>query len=109
MSIVSTIKTDLTKAFAFLSVILTKTSAVDATFTKLAPQTKAAILATFYDASKTIGSAAGAVEDAVQGNIPGAITLSEATVAMTQTVITDFKGDLTVLGNIVTALKADVS
>lgn len=104
MSLAST----LSKAFTFLTTILSKTSAVDATFQKLAPMTKAAVLATFYDATKTVATAGAAVTEAETGNITGAITLSEATVAMVQSVITDGKADLTILQNITTALKADL-
>jgi len=102
------IATDFQKVIGFLATILTKTAAVDKTIVALAPTTKAAILATFYDVVKTVTSASAAAADASAGNITGAITLSSATVGMIQTVIADGKTDLATLSGIVTALKADV-
>ena len=105
MSFLSTVQTDLNKAFAFLGTVFQKTEAVDKAFVSLAPATKAAILATFYDATKTATDVAGVVTDVASGNIPGAITLSSATVAMVQNVVADGKADLTALQNIVATLK----
>jgi hypothetical protein len=108
MGILTGIESGFTKFIGFLSVVLTKTAAVDATFTKLAPGTKAAILATFYDVTKTAAMAGEAVADAEVGNFTGAVTLSQATAALVASVVADGKTDLTALQGIVAALKADL-
>ena len=93
MSIFSTITAGLTKAENFLVNVFTKTSEVEQTLASLAPGTKAAVLATFYDTVKTVQAGIAAATDAADGNITGAITLSAQTLALVKTVVEDAKTD----------------
>lgn len=97
MSFLSTVAAGLTKAENFLINVFTKVSDVDKTLTSLAPATKAAMLATFYDVATTIATGAGAAEAAATGNMPLAITLSQQTLALVQGVVADAKTDGSVI------------
>lgn len=105
MSIFSSIATGLSKATNFLLAVFTKTDQVVKTFESLTPQVKAAMLATFYDVTKTLTSGAAAAGAASTGNIPSAFTLSETTLTLLEQVksdvvadVADIKADLTALG-----------
>lgn len=97
MSIFTAVETGFTKAYNFVITVFTKIDQVDKTFQALAPQTKAAILATFYDASKTFAAGVGAAEAAATGNVATAITLSETTVMLVKSVIADAKNDASIV------------
>jgi len=108
MSIATDVTSIFSKALKFFSVVASDTAKVDATWQKLAPATKAAVLATFHDAISTATGVSGVAADLSTGNFTGAVTLSVATVGMVKNVVADGKDDLTALENIVTAVKADV-
>ncbi len=97
MSFFGDIISGLTKAETFLVKVFTKTSDVDATFQKLAPATKAAILATFYDAGQVVTSTAADAVAISTGNIPAAIQLSAQTWALIQGVFADAKNDASIV------------
>lgn len=97
MSIFTSIATGFSKAASFLITIFTKTKQVEDVLVSLAPQTKAAILATFYDVSKTVMAAEGAAGAAASGDIPTAFTLSETTLMLIKSVITDAKNDASII------------
>jgi len=97
MSVFSSIGSGIEKAISFVVTVFSKTKQVEDMFVALAPATKAAILATFYDVTKTIAAGTAAAAAASAGNIPVAITLSEATLALIKNVITDAKTDTSVI------------
>jgi hypothetical protein len=83
----------LTKAQAFLVNLFKKEEQVAAEFAKLQPATKAAILATFYDAVKTFNSGVAVAAAGASGNIPLAVTLSANTAGLIQGLVTDVATD----------------
>lgn len=97
MSIFTAIGTGLSKATHFLLAVFTKTKQVEDLFVSLAPATKAAILATFYDVAKTVTAATGAAGAAATGDIPAAFALSETTLTLIKAVIADAKTDASVI------------
>ena len=97
MSIFTSIGEGVSKATSFLVNVFTKTKEVIDLFTSLAPATKAAILATFYDVMKTVTSAIAAAGAAESGNIPSAFTLSETTLGLIKAIVADAKTDASVI------------
>lgn len=104
MSIFSSIATGLSKAENFLLSVFTKTEQVEDLFVSLAPQTKAAILATAYDVFNAASSAEAAAAAAATGNIPAAFTLSQTTLELVKAVIADGKADASVIATDLKAL-----
>jgi hypothetical protein len=96
-SIFTSIGAGISKATSFLVNVFSKVDEVDKTLVALAPATKAAILATFYDVAKTVTSATAAAGAAELGNIPSAFTLSETTLGLIETVVADAKTDGSVI------------
>jgi PPE-repeat protein len=104
MSIFTSIGAGISKSISFLVNVFTKTKEVEDMFVALAPATKAAILATFYDVSKTVAAASAAAGAAEVGNVPLAITLSETTLSLIKAVVADAKKDASVIANDLKAL-----
>ena len=104
MSIFTSIGEGISKATSFLVNVFTKTKEVVDLFTSLAPATKAAILATFYDVMKTVTSGTAAGVAAASGNIPAAVTLSETTLGLIGAVVADAKNDASVIATDLKAL-----
>lgn len=75
----------------FLTEVVTFGEKAKAVYNALSGPTIAASMAVFYDVTKAIGAGEGAAADAASGNIPGAITLSETTLGLVKTVVSDFK------------------
>jgi hypothetical protein len=97
MSIFTSIISGISKAENFLLNVFTKTNAVIATVTKLQPSVLAAMMATFYDVMKTAQAGAGAATAASSGNVLGAITLSNTTLALLQQVLADGATDTSLI------------
>jgi len=97
MSIFTSIGAGISKSISFLVNVFTKTKEVEDLFVSLAPATKAAMLATFYDVTKTVTSALAAAGAAETGNIPTTITLSETTLGLLKSVVADAKTDASVI------------
>lgn len=108
MSLFSSIATGLSKAANFLITVFTKTKQVEDMFVSLAPATKAAILATAYDVLSAVTTGAEAATAASTGNIPSAFTLSETTLTLIKSVITDAKTDASVIAADLKALGVTV-
>ena len=89
MSIFTSIGAGISKSISFLVNVFTKMDEVNKTFVALAPATKAAMLATFYDVTTATTSALAAAGAAESGNIPSAFTLSETTLGLIKTVVAD--------------------
>ena len=104
MSIFTSIGEGISKATSFLVNVFTKTKEVVDLFTSLAPATKAAILATFYDVMKTVTAATAAAGAAESGNIPSAFTLSETTLGLIKAIVADAKADASVIATDLKAL-----
>jgi hypothetical protein len=100
------IETGISTSIKFITTVFSKTAEVDKILVGLAPQTKAALLATFYDVVKTGVSAEGVVQDASVGNFTGAVTLSSTTVTLVKDVWSDLKTDESVAKADLTALGA---
>jgi hypothetical protein len=97
MSIIGNIESFASKGLAFVLQIVNKTSEIDAKFVALAPTTKAAILATFYDAIKTATAVGEQTADVAAGNFTGAVLLTQTTTTLVQTVVADVKNDGSVI------------
>ncbi len=93
MSLFSEVATGLSKAASFIVEVFTKGDQVVKTFESLSPQTKAAMLATFYDVTTTLTTGAEAAGAAASGNIPTAFTLSETTLTLLESVKSDLETD----------------
>jgi hypothetical protein len=97
MSIFTSIGAGISKSISFLVNVFTKVDEVDKMFVALAPATKAAILATFYDVTKTVTAGTEAAGAAEAGNIPAAFSLSETTLGLVKSVVADAKTDASVI------------
>ena len=97
MSIFTSIGEGISKATSFLVNVFTKTKEVVDLFASLAPATKAAMLATFYDIATAVASGTAAAGAAETGNIPTAFTLSETTLGLIKAVVADAKKDASVI------------
>ncbi len=75
----------------FLSSIVTGAAKLKKVYTAVSGPTTATSLAVFYDVVKAVGAGTAAAGAAETGNIPGAIALSEQTLGMVKTLITDAK------------------
>ena len=104
MGIFTSIGAGISKSISFLVNVFTKMDEVNKTFVALAPATKAAMLATFYDVTTATTSALAAAGAAESGNIPTAITLSETTMGLIKSVVVDAKNDASVIATDLKAL-----
>ena len=104
MSIFTSIGEGISKATSFLVNVFTKTKEVVDLFASLAPATKAAMLATFYDIATAVASGTAAAGAAETGNIPTAFTLSETTLGLIKAVVADAKKDASVIATDLKAL-----
>ena len=100
MSFLSTIETAGTKISTFLNDIVNGAKSIQKIYGALSGPVIAASMAVFYDTVKTIAAAQQVATAASTGNIPGAITLSETTIGLVQTVVKDFlAGEKTVVAD----------
>lgn len=104
MSIFTKIASGLGKFENFILALFTKEQAVVDAFTKLEPQTKAAILATFYDVTKAVAGVGAEVGAIATGNLTLAAALSPQTFTLIQGVVTDAKNDASVAASDLKAL-----
>ena len=104
MSIFTSIGEGVAKSISFIVNVFSKVDEVDKMLASLAPATKAAMLATFYDVTTATTSALAAAGAAESGNIPSAFTLSETTLGLIKTVVADAKKDGTVIATDLKAL-----
>ena len=100
MSFLTDIETAGQKIGTFLSDIVNGAKNLQSIYGALSGPVIAASMAVFYDTVKTIAAAEQAAAAASTGNIPGAITLSETTISMVQTVVKDaIAGEKTVVAD----------
>jgi hypothetical protein len=99
MSIFTSIGEGISKATSFLVNVFTKTKEVVDLFASLAPATKAAMLATFYDVTTAVAAGMAAAGAAETGNVSAAFTLSETTIGLIKAVVADAKKDASVIAN----------
>jgi hypothetical protein len=97
MSIFTSIGAGISKAISFIVTVFSKADEVKKLLDSLAPATVAAMLATFYDVTKTLASAAAVVGDVETGSISAAFTLSETTLGLVKSVVADAKTDGSVI------------
>ena len=91
MSFLSSIIPGLSKAASFVINAIYKTKQVEQTLISLAPTTKAAMLAVFYDAVKTEQAAQAAIASAESGSVLGAVSLSATTYALIKQLVEDVR------------------
>lgn len=101
MSILSDIEAAGTKIENFLKDVVSGGKKLQSIYSALtSPAVIAASMAVFYDTVKTVASATAAAEAASTGNFAGAVTLSETTIGLVQTVVKDFQaGEKTVVAD----------
>ena len=100
MSILTDIEVGGEKIATFLSNIVNGAKKIQSIYGALSGPVIAASMAVFYDVVKTIAAAEQAATAASVGNIPGAITLSETTIGLVQTVVKDaLAGEKTVVAD----------
>lgn len=88
------------KAEAFLVSVLSGATKLQKIFSSLSTPTVTAASTVFYDVVKAVTAAGEAVADGQTGNIVGAITLSETTLALVRTVVSDAKsGEQTIVAD----------
>ncbi|HTV07817.1 MAG TPA: hypothetical protein VMD97_02075 [Candidatus Aquilonibacter sp.] len=100
MSVITDIQTAGKKVGDFLAEVVTFAGKARALYNSLSGPVLAASLAVFNDVVKAVGAAQGAASDAAEGDVPGAITLSETTVGLVKQVVSDFKsGEKTIVAD----------
>jgi hypothetical protein len=100
MSFLSTIETAGTKIGTFLNDIVNGAKSIQKIYGALSGPVIAASMAVFYDVVKAEAAAQKAATAASTGDVPVAITLSQTTVGLVQTVVKDFiAGEKTVVAD----------
>ena len=100
MTVLSDIEAAGEKIETFLQNIVSGAKKIQAIYGALSGPVIAASMAVFYDTVKTIAAAESAAAAAGTGNISGAITLSETTVTLVQSVVKDaIAGEKTVVAD----------
>jgi hypothetical protein len=100
MSFLSTLESAGTKIGTFLNDIVNGAKTIQKIYGALSGPVIAASMAVFYDVVKTVAAAEKAAAAASTGNVTSAITLSETTVSLVQTVVKDFiAGEKTVVAD----------
>lgn len=91
MSFISDIEAVGMKVEDFLKAVVTGAGTLQAVWGKLSGPTLAVCAAIFSDVLKSALAAESAASDASTGNFLGAVTLSETTISLIQTLVTDAK------------------
>jgi hypothetical protein len=100
MSVLSDIESTGTKIGNFLDNIVNGAKKLQTIYGALSGPVIAASMAVFYDTVKAVAAAQSAAVAAGTGNIPLAVTLSETTIGLVQTVVKDaLAGEKTVVAD----------
>jgi hypothetical protein len=100
MSIWTEIESAGQKIEDFLSNVASGAKKLQAAYAALSGPTLAAAAAVFYDVVKTVAAGESAASEASTGNVSGAITLSQTTLALVKQTVTDAKaGEKTVVAD----------
>lgn len=100
MSVFSDLEKVGEKVENFLLYVATGAKKLQAIYAALSGPTLSAAAAVFYDVVKTVAAGESAAAAASSGNVASAVTLSETTISLVKTVVSDFKaGEKTVVAD----------
>ena len=103
MSLITDVEEEGLNIVAFLKSVVIGGSKMRSIFAVLSGPTLAVLSAIFYDVMKAAMAGESVAQDAQQGNIVGAVQLSETTLAILKQLVTDFKnGEKTIKDDLVT-------